>query len=465
MSDSESATLAPSCSSSPVLTASTNHFPMFFARSTSYMSDQQGGMSYEYSIVHSVHDDYSTTDSTYSHRVFAVGPGWHITVDMETSGHGPADESSIAILFYPGTSIMFPGFEIIKVDAAFHYSMPPELEATHPQVKTGVQSFVMVQPEVGKHIRLPSLHTGDKAPHGEVLRHVFKGISLASLSDLSATVTVTMVPTFPFRFLIADTIVEELIELGPRAVDMEFVLTDGKQDKSVYAHSFLLHGHSKVLDELMDNVLEGPFMEWEYEDDPDLQMPNYEDQTKNEAPPDSPVGIRPAETSSSPGSDASWHSASSEPPTLELSQVQARPVSPTANVRRINGVAHKTFMAVVKYLHTCEITFDDEDDPSAKSVYRLAERLGLQELQDKAMEMLKSQCAPENIVDEAFSFFTSHYPALLEVQVSYMRERLNAGDGVVCSQYRKALERLGKGDIPHAVRALELLTIPGHAVM
>ncbi|KAH9890071.1 hypothetical protein C8Q73DRAFT_653179 [Cubamyces lactineus] len=58
--------------------------------------------------------------------------------------------------------------------------------------------------------------------------------------------------------------------------------------------------------------------------------------------------------------------------------------------------------------------------PSAKSVYRLADRLGLQELKERAFQHIEKSLTIENVTYEAFSAFTAAFEDVRKVEVKFM---------------------------------------------
>ncbi|KAI0820427.1 hypothetical protein BC628DRAFT_1330305 [Trametes gibbosa] len=58
--------------------------------------------------------------------------------------------------------------------------------------------------------------------------------------------------------------------------------------------------------------------------------------------------------------------------------------------------------------------------PSAKSVYRLADRLGLQDLKDRASRHIIKSLTVENVAHEAFSAFSAAFEDVRKVQVAFM---------------------------------------------
>ncbi|KAI0755290.1 hypothetical protein C8Q80DRAFT_1144109 [Daedaleopsis nitida] len=63
--------------------------------------------------------------------------------------------------------------------------------------------------------------------------------------------------------------------------------------------------------------------------------------------------------------------------------------------------------------------------PSAKSVYRLADRLGLQDLKDRAFHHIIKSLTVDNVVHEAFSAFSAAFEDIRKVEVTYMFEHWN----------------------------------------
>ncbi|KIY65586.1 hypothetical protein CYLTODRAFT_445259 [Cylindrobasidium torrendii FP15055 ss-10] len=99
----------------------------------------------------------------------------------------------------------------------------------------------------------------------------------------------------------------------------------------------------------------------------------------------------------------------------------------------IRNTALRTWNALVRYLYFNDVTFaplkssflktaeirkrfDDKDSCSPKSMYRLADRLGINELKQLALANINSQMNAQNITRETFSLFSSWYPPILDAQ-------------------------------------------------
>ncbi|KAJ7473697.1 hypothetical protein B0H11DRAFT_2036909 [Mycena galericulata] len=100
----------------------------------------------------------------------------------------------------------------------------------------------------------------------------------------------------------------------------------------------------------------------------------------------------------------------------------------------VKDTACRTWNALLYYLYTKKITFYNRNLPeeprrkldcSAKSMYRLTEKLGLEELKALAFEAVRSQMSVENIVQEAFSKFTSLYPDIQRIEVEFLIAHLS----------------------------------------
>ncbi|KAJ6501763.1 hypothetical protein DFH09DRAFT_944627 [Mycena vulgaris] len=77
---------------------------------------------------------------------------------------------------------------------------------------------------------------------------------------------------------------------------------------------------------------------------------------------------------------------------------------------------------------------------SAKSMYRLADKLGLEELKSCALEYLCSRLSEDNILHEVFSSFTSMYGPVVRIGVLSVDGRHPAGIPL-CGRCRSSTSR------------------------
>ncbi|GBE90192.1 hypothetical protein SCP_1900410 [Sparassis crispa] len=92
---------------------------------------------------------------------------------------------------------------------------------------------------------------------------------------------------------------------------------------------------------------------------------------------------------------------------------------------------------------------------SPKSMYRLADKLGMDALKILAANDLRMKLSSENILDELFSQFTSWYPELLETQVESFCDNC-IGSGILPALEQK-ISAIVAGRSPHADAALTRL--------
>jgi len=165
------------------------------------------------------------------------------------------------------------------------------------------------------------------------------------------------------------------------------------------------------------------------------------------------------------------------------------PAPQAAKVIHIPDTAYKTWKAMIFHLYTGNITFaplksarlvvesKDWDTPkslqpdipevSSKSMYRLADKLGIPALENLAIKHIKSQLRVDTVCDELFSEFTSRYDKVMKTEMDFL---ISNWDVVLdTGRLDWYLEQLGKGKIPHALPIfielfLRLRTTPDPAV-
>jgi len=140
----------------------------------------------------------------------------------------------------------------------------------------------------------------------------------------------------------------------------------------------------------------------------------------------------------------------------------------------IPDVAFPTWRALIFYLCTGAVAFaplgsqrkalpqyasrlmtPDPPPCSPKSMYRLADRLGLEDLKQQALHDIQSKLSPGNILKELFSEFTSRYSDVLEMQLGYVCQ--NGHQNSVLAALPSLSEQLIQGSLPHSTAILTSL--------
>ncbi|KAF7299499.1 hypothetical protein MIND_00900000 [Mycena indigotica] len=146
--------------------------------------------------------------------------------------------------------------------------------------------------------------------------------------------------------------------------------------------------------------------------------------------------------------------------------------SPPRNGRVVvlKGTAYKTWKALLSYLYTGRIQFQSltsqaekqQSSPalgglgphcSPKSMYRLADKLGLHDLQELALQTISAGISRENIIEEVFSSFTSMYPAIQELQTDFLVKNFpTPSDGLV-----EITQQICDGEKPYCAGTLKMV--------
>ncbi|EPQ50617.1 hypothetical protein GLOTRDRAFT_141419 [Gloeophyllum trabeum ATCC 11539] len=114
----------------------------------------------------------------------------------------------------------------------------------------------------------------------------------------------------------------------------------------------------------------------------------------------------------------------------------------------VKDTALRTFTALLRYFYVGDINFAplksqhveviqdinkslNETHPSCspKSMYRLADKLDLQDLKNKSFEALRCRLSKDNIVEEAFSKFTWTYDEVRDMEVEALCKFCKSADG------------------------------------
>ncbi|KAJ6613963.1 hypothetical protein B0H10DRAFT_193269 [Mycena sp. CBHHK59/15] len=264
---------------------------------------------------------------------------------------------------------------------------------------------------------------------------------------------------------------------GDEAVDIKFYAYTQSgagyvsHPRPVFAKASVLRGYSDVLDlringgegfvesrvvDLDRHIIDEEYFDgYDYMSDSDLDTDD-EGKTLDDSPSTTPARSRtpvPAETVPLPNSRPST-------PQLHESHRLGRVVP-------VRGTAFKTWNAMLYYLYTKKIRFRTMHFPrppgssmpecSAKSMYRLADELGLEDLKALALSSLRSQLSQENIVREAFSTFTSMYTEIQDIEVDFLVA--HPSGFVATSDLDVMLRRICEGTHPHGFDVLKKIIL------
>ncbi|KAJ7838549.1 hypothetical protein B0H13DRAFT_2419353 [Mycena leptocephala] len=141
----------------------------------------------------------------------------------------------------------------------------------------------------------------------------------------------------------------------------------------------------------------------------------------------------------------------------------SRPQSPARRMGRVvvlGGTAFKTWRSLLYYLYTSKLSFSSAPplarneyripQCSAKSMYRLADKLGLDELKSISLSSIKTNLTPENVIQQVFSEFTSRYSEVQDIEVEFVLNNFPA----LREEIDNILDGLCKGDRPYCVDVL-----------
>ncbi|KAJ7259804.1 hypothetical protein C8J57DRAFT_1515167 [Mycena rebaudengoi] len=248
-------------------------------------------------------------------------------------------------------------------------------------------------------------------------------------------------------------LVEALVDTmdGDEVVDLKFYAFSAKGDgyvfspRSIFAKTSLLTGFSDSLDSLISGggdfteaslvdldrhtMDESYFDEYDYSSDSDLDPEETAPapaEAENTAPDNRKYTPSPVEKSSDSAKMLRQDSDSVEP--------VPSPPRRMGRVVVVKSTAFKTWKALLHYLYTKKISFSgrtssqssDEvaarklPECSPKSMYRLADTFGLEELKFRSLAAIRGNMSRSNIVQEAFSQFTSRYEEVQEIEVEFI---------------------------------------------
>ncbi|KAG1753017.1 hypothetical protein EDB19DRAFT_980918 [Suillus lakei] len=226
---------------------------------------------------------------------------------------------------------------------------------------------------------------------------------------------------------------------------------------------------------------------YEYESDSDL---DDDDGRKDNNP--TPVGNESHGDTTDSGSISSFSSIEAGPQEqpdnrpLPLEDVGMVPIVIDENLKRgsrvvlVKGVAWKTWHAFIYYCYTGIVNFANlrsqsmvdaalqqsrlEDGPphcSPKSMYQLARKLNNEPLSQLALKAIETRLSAANILDEAFSKFTSRHDTVRAMETALLLKHRNASE--VVQGLPTKMEAVARGNIPNAGQVLTalIMQIPG----
>ncbi|KAK7064970.1 hypothetical protein R3P38DRAFT_2827318, partial [Favolaschia claudopus] len=240
-----------------------------------------------------------------------------------------------------------------------------------------------------------------------------------------------------------ETVLEETLS-GQELVDIKFYAFSRRGTECVtrplplYARRDLLRGFSDDLDALLTQQgfaestvvdldsyesKEPSFDDFGYDSDSDLDSEEPEAEEDARMPAIEPTPQE--EEGNATAQDAKLQVVPASGPLVRQGARMGR-------VFVLKDTAYKTWKALLYYLYTRRINFRPLKSEglqeetclgpvcSPKSMYRLADKLGLEELRGLALESISSRLSEHNILQEVFSSFTSTYPVIQELEVRFL---------------------------------------------
>ncbi|KDQ57691.1 hypothetical protein JAAARDRAFT_130011 [Jaapia argillacea MUCL 33604] len=238
------------------------------------------------------------------------------------------------------------------------------------------------------------------------------------------------------------------------------------QDKSAYFETLLSdHGFSESANVDIQSPFpanEEPFVDtYDYDSDSDLEV------TEDE--------ITPSLSRAAPSSVVR---SVSSPRRTRPNEDSERSSTTKGKIIVIKDIAYNTWQSLLFFIYTGDIGFlpltsersrsraeflekyyhDYPHRPppcSPKSMYRLAEKLGFDELEKLAFDAIRVSVSEENIMEEAFSKFTARYRRVLEMQAELLHESYKSPK--VLDAIPEKLREIVEGDAPHTLDIITTL--------
>ncbi|KAG1751623.1 uncharacterized protein EDB91DRAFT_1298849 [Suillus paluster] len=162
----------------------------------------------------------------------------------------------------------------------------------------------------------------------------------------------------------------------------------------------------------------------------------------------------------------------SENRTLLSEDIETVPVATNENVKRgsrvvlVKGVAWRTWYTFIYYCYTGIVNFENlrsqgvdvalqqsrlthgRPHCSPKSMYQLARKLRNEPLSQLSLTAIETRLSAANILDEAFSKFTSRHDAIREMEIAQLVKHRNASE--VLQNLPTKIMAMAMGNTPHA---------------
>lgn len=136
------------------------------------------------------------------------------------------------------------------------------------------------------------------------------------------------------------------------------------------------------------------------------------------------------------------------------------------SVKPIKDVAYSTLKSLIAWIYTGKISFKplksvgpiprDPNACSAKSMYRLATRAGVDELKKLAFDNLRSQLTEENVVYELFSTFSRDNSEVLEMELTVLLKYFSTTR--VRAEWENMIDAVFDGGMLHGVIIIKRVT-------
>nr|GAT50858.1 predicted protein [Mycena chlorophos] len=207
----------------------------------------------------------------------------------------------------------------------------------------------------------------------------------------------------------------------------------------VFAKASLLEGYSDSLDDLISGrgFSEGQIVElgrhemdptiveeYDYSSDSDLEDEDSDASSARVVSTRMPFPETETDFEAS-GSGSASSAKAIEPSSDTLTLGMGRAII-------IRGTAFKTWQALIHYLYTNKIVFSSTSGKavaaingvcSPKSMYRLADKLGLEDLKAQSFAAIKTRLSTKTVVRETFSAFTSYYAEIQDAHIAFLLEQ------------------------------------------
>lgn len=261
--------------------------------------------------------------------------------------------------------------------------------------------------------------------------------------------------------------------LRPRMLNSNTRLlkSSAKYFADLFSSETMLSNSKTVLVETGDAIFDGlPLDEYGYESDSDLEDEQDESDDEDDDEDEDDDGYEPShDVKQNPGAVSGPNCKK-----LDMKIAQARATSSQSHKGChifVKDTAFQTWYCLVYYLYTGVMTFaplkssgarkssasdylnaDTKPQCSAKSMYALATKLGLNQLREQAFNFIRQNVNEKNLLQELACSFVGRHPDVLEFELDLLAEKYATVP--IIQGLPQLMTRIAKNELDHGAKIL-----------